>query len=84
REETVLNLNKYRAYLNEISKTGNELTGLGEQAFTGKDSFYGPVILSRKNRFIIGVLGLPDVAAARNIIQIMLGKLEKIEKRGYQ
>lgn len=83
REKTALNLNKYRAYLNEMSKPGNELTGLGEQAFTGKDSFYGPVILSRKNRFIIGVFGLPNVAAARNIIQIMLGKLEKIDKRAY-
>ena len=77
REETALNLNKYQAFLNEMSKAGNELTGLGEQAFTRKDSFYGPVILSRKNRFIIGVFGLPDEAAARNIIQIMFGKLEK-------
>ncbi len=83
REKTALNLNKYRAYLNEMSKSGNELTGVGEQAFTGKDSFYGPVILSRKNRFIIGVFGLPDATAARNIIQTMLGKLEKIDKRAY-
>ena len=45
-----------------------------------KDSFYGSVILSRKNRFIIGVFGLPDVAAARNIIQNMFGKLELIDK----
>jgi hypothetical protein len=83
REKTALNLNKYRAYLNEMSKSGNERTGVGEQAFTGKDSFYGPVILSRKNRFIIGVFGLPDATAARNIIQTMLGKLEKIDKRAY-
>ena len=66
-----------------MSKPGNELTGLGEQAFTGKDSFYGPVILSRDNRFIIGVFGLPDVAAAKNIIQLMFGKLGKIDKRAY-
>jgi hypothetical protein len=83
REETAVNLNKYLAYLNEMSKQGNELTGLGEQAFTGKDSFYGPVILSRKNRFIIGVFGLPDMAAAKKIILAMLEKLEKIDKKGY-
>jgi hypothetical protein len=83
REETTHNLNKYRDYLNEISEPGNELASLGQQAFTGKDSFYGPVILSRKNRFIIGVFGLPDEVAARNIIQIMLAKLEKIDKRAY-
>ena len=77
REETTHNINKYRVYLNEMSEPGNEVAGLGEQAFTGKDSFYGPVIFSRKNRFIIGVLGLHDVAAARKIIQIMIGKLEK-------
>ena len=68
------------AFLNEMNKPGNELKGLGEQAFTIMDSFYGSVIISRKNLFIIGVFGLPDVAAARNIIQIMFGKLEKIDK----
>jgi hypothetical protein len=81
REETTHNLNKYRDYLNEISEPGNELASLGQQAFTGKDSFYGPVIFSRKDRFIVGVLGHPDLAAAIKIIQIILGKLEKIDKR---
>jgi hypothetical protein len=79
REETIHNLNRYRIYLNEINKPVNALTDLGEQAFTGKDSFYGPVIFLRKNRFIVGVLGHPDQMAAINLIQIMLRKLEKIE-----
>ena len=79
-EETALKLYKYRAYLDEASEFSEKLIGLGEQAFVGNDSFYGTVIFSRKNRFIIGVLGLPDRQAAGNIIKIMLGKLEEIKQ----
>lgn len=79
-EETALNLYKYRAYLDEASELSGELIDLGEQAFVGKDSFYGTVIFSRKNHFIIGVLGLSNRQAAGDIIKIMLGKLEEIEQ----
>jgi len=79
-EETALNLNKYRAYLDGASELSAELIGLGEQAFMGNDSFYGTVVFSRKNHFIIGVLGLPGRQAAGNIIKIILGKLEEIKQ----
>jgi hypothetical protein len=79
-EETALNLYKYRAYLDGASELSEELIGLGEQAFVGNDSFYGTVIFSRKNHFIIEVLGLSDRQAAGNIIKIILGKLEEIKQ----
>jgi hypothetical protein len=79
-EETAHNLYKFRAYLDEASELSEELIDLGEQAFVGKDSFYGTVIFSRKNHFIIGVLGLSNRQAAGDIIKIMLGKLEEIEQ----
>ena len=74
-QETDLNLKRYRAYLDESGKVSEKISGLGEQAFLGKDRFYGTVIFARKKRFIIGVLGLKDVQGARNIIKTMFGKL---------
>jgi hypothetical protein len=74
-EKAALNLEKYRSYMEEADEFRETISGLGEQAFTGDGGFYGAVVFARKNRFIIGVLGLEDVKAARNIIETMFRKL---------
>ena len=74
-QETALNLKRYRAYLDEEGKIIEKISGLGEESFLGEDRFYGTVIFARRTRFIIGVLGLKDVQATRNIIKTMFRKL---------
>jgi len=61
--------------LDESDNLSEKITGLGEESFQSEERFYGTVIFARKKRFIIGVLGLKDVQAARNIIKTMFEKL---------
>ncbi|MFH1243259.1 MAG: DUF6599 family protein [Pseudomonadota bacterium] len=76
-EKAALNLEKYRAYLDEGREPCEEAPDLGEQAFMGKDSFYGLVIFARKSHFIIWVMGHNDRNAAINIIKAMFARLER-------
>jgi hypothetical protein len=77
-EQSAGNLNRYRAYLDEEEKVSLDIQGVGEQAFLGKDFFYGPVIFARKNHHIIGVMGFDNQETAMNVINAMFGRLEKV------
>lgn len=74
-QETARNFKRYRAYLDEEGKIIEKISGVGVESFHGEDRYYGTVVFARRTRFIIGVLGLKDVQANKNIIKTMFGKL---------
>ncbi len=74
-QETAVNFERYRAYLDEEGKIIEKISGLGEDSFLGEDRYYGTVLFARRTHFIIGVLGLKDIQATKNIIRTMFGKL---------
>ena len=49
---------------------------LGDEAFAGKESFYGRVIFARKERYILASVGLADASRAKKILTVMIGKLD--------
>ena len=66
---------QYRDFVETNGSIAARPQQLGEEAFLGKASAYGGVVVARQGRYMAGVLGLDDADAARAIVLVMLSKL---------
>ena len=67
-------LRAYRAFIAESGRVAGSAE-LGEESFVGQDAFYGEILISRAGKYLSGVLGAPDTATGRRLLEEMLGRL---------
>ncbi|MCD6308467.1 MAG: hypothetical protein J7M24_05675 [Candidatus Latescibacteria bacterium] len=62
---------RYRDFLGEYGSLEKREIGLGDDAFTGTEDWYGRMVFVLKGRFILGTMGLSDY----NLAKSCLGKM---------
>jgi hypothetical protein len=62
-------------YIRESGGIEDPDVRLGDEAFAGKESFYGSVLFARKGKYLLAAVGLADSALARKLLASMIDKL---------
>lgn len=70
------NFRGYGEFIRESGGIDNPGVRLGDEAFSGKESYYGPVLFARKGKFLLVSLGLADPALARKLLASMIDRLQ--------
>ena len=68
------NFQQYRKFV-ESNGAISARPRIGEEAFAGRASVYGALLVARQERYMLGVLGLDDPDAATAIVVAMLSKI---------
>lgn len=72
----------YKEYVSEYGVFQGEIKGIGDEAFTGKDSFYGTLTAFRIDKLMGGVLSLGDTRMAVELIgKIITNRSRYVRKR---
>jgi len=74
-KQTKQNFLKYQTHISINDQIINDNLSFGDQAFIGKDNYYGKMLFARKGTFIIGILGMEEQKIAEQIISGMLTRL---------
>jgi hypothetical protein len=69
-------LAKYRQFIAGANPEIRDLEGVGDEGFTGTDSFYGKVVAIRSGNKILVELGAASVDSGKNTLAEMLEKFE--------
>jgi hypothetical protein len=72
-KENFLSCKEYISDSGGIDK--NATPKLGDESFTGKESFYGAVLFARKGKYILASVGLEDLKLAGRQIGVIISKL---------
>ncbi len=74
-EEASRQFQKFREYLCKYGELEESHVIIKDEVLSGKEDWYGPVLLVRNGAFIIGVLGLSDFNQAVTDINILISGL---------
>ncbi len=71
---------KYRNYVKNSGELNPESIQVGEESFMGKDLFYGTLLAVREEKFILIILGYPEMEKVESIAS---GIFKKLSERGF-
>jgi hypothetical protein len=75
-EQAKENYHSTMDYIRDSGGIDNNATPkLGDEAFTGKESFYGAVLFARKGKYILAAVGLEDLKLAEKQLGVIISKL---------
>lgn len=69
------NFNAYRNFLKEYGELDKKQISIGDEAFVGKESWYGVMFFVRKGGYILGSVGLSDLDTAQSHIKKLMSSL---------
>ena len=69
------NFNAYRDFLKEYGELDKKQISIGDEAFVGKESWYGVMFFVRKGKYILGSVGLSDLDTAQSHIRKLMSGL---------
>ena len=69
------NFQAYREFIGKYGKLDKKQVSIGNEAFTGKEDWYGSILFARKGIFILGSVGHSDIDRARNYLKALITDL---------
>jgi hypothetical protein len=67
-----------RDFFAKRGEMGDAVGGLGDEAFTGTEPYYGASLLARQGRAIAGVLNMPSDGVGRSLVREVLTKVRAL------
>ncbi len=74
-DEAGNNFHAYRDFLKEYGELSKKQLSIGDEAFVGKESWYGVMVFVRKGKYIIASVGLSDLDSAQSHINKLMSGL---------
>jgi len=68
-------LRLFRDFVKEFAELDDDPVAFGDEAFTGREDWYGALFFARKGSFIVGSVGLTDTGFARKLLTAIMAGL---------
>ncbi|MCE5250810.1 hypothetical protein LLG96_11380 [bacterium] len=75
-EEAEKSFTAYRNFLNEYGEIDKTPVNIGDEAFTGRESWYGTIVAARTGKYILISAGLSDIDSVRAVFESMVTGLQ--------
>ncbi|NVM01720.1 MAG: hypothetical protein HWN67_05270 [Candidatus Helarchaeota archaeon] len=66
---------KYKGFIGDSGKIVSEIKNIGDEGFVGEDRYYGIITVLKKDKIILGALGVANKTTGLNLIKEALSKI---------
>ena len=66
---------KYKGFIRDSGKIVSEIKNIGDEGFIGEDRYYGMITILKKDKIILGAIGVANKTTGLNLIKEALSKI---------